>query len=539
MTLPLAWQWQRASAMEDQLARNTKDTAALKARLGLSDARNGSPLGRGSRGAGAVSGSLRGTSGSASDWELALKTSDPLQRSQRLATLMASLTAESAPQVAELFKRLRQENNGSQYEVEHRHFLRAWGRLDGRAALANCFGADGKPSSSSESMAALAGWAQSSPESARAWLEQTEAGDVRTDLAFGLIDGWSLTDFDAASAFASSQPRSTMRDQFRSLFIQRALAAGGVPEAQRWFTDIPADEHNVLYKERAFDELISAMMQRDPAGAAEWITRMGRQKFMNGNGIPEVAAGLAASSPGEALRWLESLGMGEGTAINKTSQGYARVLDAWSQKDPAAAGSWLEEHAGHPAYDGMAASLAGRVAATDGPAGLDWAATIQDPDQRASARDNAARAILRSQGESGKSLLASSGFSANEISKLDNQSYQILTSLSALDGESSAQLMLEQASSEYRLRQARLQELDAIVTKTSLLSVQTEEAARNAALQDRLKADLTLAGSVDTGGLQSSAGNSQLVLPSVSASNPLFRQAHPNGTTANCADCHK
>ncbi|HEX2747095.1 MAG TPA: sigma-70 family RNA polymerase sigma factor, partial [Verrucomicrobiales bacterium] len=220
MAVPLAWQWQRAAAMEDQLARNTKDTAALKARLGLADARNSGPLARGSRGANGAADSLSGTSaGSATDWELALKAPDPLQRSQRFAALMASLTAEPAPQVAELFKRLRQENHGSQYEVEHRHFLRAWGRLDGKAAVTNCFGTDGKQNATGETLAALAGWAQSSPDSARAWLAQADEGEVRTNLTFGLIDGWSLTDFHAASAFASSQPRSAGRAEFRSLFI--------------------------------------------------------------------------------------------------------------------------------------------------------------------------------------------------------------------------------------------------------------------------------------------------------------------------------
>jgi hypothetical protein len=199
-----------------------------------------------------------------------------------------------------------------------------------------------------------------------------------------------------------------------------------VPEAQRWFTEIPADEHNGLYKERAFDELVGAMMDpggpmMDPAGVSEWITRMGQQKFMNGDSIPKVATRLASSSPGEALRWLESLDMGGGAPAGKTSQGYARVLDAWSRTDPAAAGSWLREHTSHPAYDGMAASLARQVAVTDGRAGLEWAGSIQDPDQRASARTDAARAILRSQGEAGKELLASSGFSAAEITQAGSQ----------------------------------------------------------------------------------------------------------------------
>jgi RNA polymerase sigma-70 factor (ECF subfamily) len=335
MAVPLAWQWQRASGMEEQLATTQKNAVAIRGQLSLLKDQRTAPPGRGIRAVSGTAGDLSGTAaGSAAEWESALKNPDPLLRSQRLAGLMASLTAESAPQVAELFKKLRSEKSGGQYEMEHRHFLRAWGRLDGEAALANCRNGDGKVNSTGETLAALAGWAQASPDKARAWLDAQEPGEVQTNLALGLIDGWSLADFDAASAFATSLPRSTVRDQFRELLLQRALASGGVPEAQRWFTGIPGDEHNTLYKQRAFDELIGAMMQRDPAGAAEWITRMGRQNFMSGNGIPELASRLASSSPGEALRWLEALGMGEGEAAEKTTQGFASVLSAWSQIPP-------------------------------------------------------------------------------------------------------------------------------------------------------------------------------------------------------------
>lgn len=230
MALPLVWQWQRASGMEDKLAAAARESRSLKAANAMM--RDPDVL-RAARSSPALPGAITGNAtGSVADWESALKHADPLQRMTRLASLMATLTPGNAPEVSKLFKRLRGESGGKLlYETEHRNFMRAWGRLDGQAALASMSSEKGEPNDSSESLAALAGWAQSDPDAARLWLESLPPGDVPTALALGLIDGWALQDFDTAAAYATGLPRSTARDQFRALLLQRALAAGGAPEA--------------------------------------------------------------------------------------------------------------------------------------------------------------------------------------------------------------------------------------------------------------------------------------------------------------------
>jgi len=535
MAVPLVWQWQRTSNMEDELATTQKNSAVIKGQLGLLKDQRTAPPGRAGRAVSGAAGDLSGTTaGTAADWEAALKHPDPLVRSQRLAGLMASLSAESAPQVSDLFKKLRSEN--SQYEMEHRHFLRAWGRLNGEAALASCLGGDGKVNSTGETLAALAGWAQGSPDKARAWLDAQEPGEVQTNLALGLIDGWSLADFDAASAFAASLPRSQVRDQFRGLLLQRALASGGVPEAQRWFTGIPGDDHNTLYKQRAFDELLSAMMQRDPAGAAEWITRMGRQNFMSGKGVPELAGRLAASSPNEALRLLETLGMGEGEAAQNTSQGYASVIDTWSQKDPAAAGSWLQTHASHPAYDGMAAAHARQLAATDGTSALAWADSISDPANRSSAREEAARAMLRAQGDAAHSILASAGYSDEQISAFSKRSeMKLYTEALAL-----ADVRMTRVN-EYEMAYR-----DQLAVTYAIEARAQEAQARNAARIAEARLALEQTSSVVNDNWQGAGAagitfDNSATLNTLHAdiSDPAYSRAHPNGAAANCASCHK
>jgi len=533
MALPLVWQWRESISLEEKLAGSARSERSLKAANAM--LRGGSDP-RAVRKASLLPDNLSATvAGSAAEWEAALKNPDPLQRMTRLAALMSSLTKETAPQAAEVFKRLRGEAGGSQYESEHRHFLRAWGRLDGQAALAHSFGPEGKVNSTSESLAALAGWAQAAPVAARAWLESQEPGEVSTNLALGLIDGWALHDFDAAAAYAASLPRSTVRDQFRSLLLQRALDSGGTPGAQRWFASIPDDPHNQLYKQRAFDELIAAMMKRDPSGAAAWIAGMGRQQFMGGDALPEVAARLAASSPADALRWLEGLGQGEGEAAQKTHEAYSRVLDQWSQTDLNAAGTWLQSQSAHPAYSQMAGTHAQRLAATDTAGAFAWADSIPDDATRTAARESVARAALRARGSEAHAELAAAGFSGNEIASLQKNSHlafsyqgdRVLALNSLLAAESRTTLLAE--------RQAFY---DASLQAQTLAAAELKRAEdTQRAVVDFLAADISASAAEfqvdDTGRVTESP------LPGVTANDPGCSRAHPGGAPANCAQCHQ
>ena len=58
------------------------------------------------------------------------------------------------------------------------------------------------------------------------------------------------------------------------------------------------------------------------------------------------------------------------------------MLYDWAQRDPQAAGSWLQANASNPVYDRLAASYAGAVSSVDGAAAQEWAATIKDAQAR-------------------------------------------------------------------------------------------------------------------------------------------------------------
>lgn len=345
----------------------------------------------------------------AESWQRALFEPDPVLRAQRIAELLGSLTPELAPSVAETFEQARQ--SGIQFGEEYRLFLRAWGKLDGATAMEYAGQkADGK--NTPELLSTLAGWASASPQQARAWVEALAEGSAKEGLIYGLLDGWSMSDFASAATYAESRPRSEARDEFRKLLLQRALATGGTVAAQQWVQRIPNDEHNQLYKQRAFDEVIQTMLYRDPSAAAHWIAQNAGQAFLGGSAVVDTVAKLAQSAPMEALNWMQNL---PGISDTQREKGAVAAMNRWAEKDPQAAGNWLVQNQEHPAYDRMAGQYAQAIAEEHPQAAREWAQSMADENARMRAELENARAYLRKYGEAGKQSLLAAGYRQGTI----------------------------------------------------------------------------------------------------------------------------
>lgn len=346
----------------------------------------------------------------ARQWELALFEQDPVQRSLKLSSLLKDLTAENAPAVADAFQRAGQ--TGMRFSDEQRLFLRAWGALDGRAAITHAGGPSGDIKGSSEVLSALAGWSSKDPHGARQWVDALEEGRDKEKIVFGLIDGWAMVDFHGASAYAETRPRSTSRDQFRKMLLNRALMAGGVPAAQQWFYGIRDDEQNQLYKSRAFDEVIQSMLYRDPSSAARWISQLQGRPYLDGSAIGKTAAKMAESAPKETLDWLLSL---NGMTDKQAKSGFSVAVDQWARTDARGAGNWLGQNRNHPQYDAMADRYARQIAGENPDVALKWAQTIADDKQRGSTEMQVARGLMKEQGEGAAATLAAAGFTDDRI----------------------------------------------------------------------------------------------------------------------------
>ncbi|MEW6303478.1 MAG: sigma-70 family RNA polymerase sigma factor [Verrucomicrobiota bacterium] len=441
--IPLAMQWNENADLRREVAQLKQQLAdALKSRAparptptaAVARPRSTARSEMAAPAATAASPSPEAKYVSALNWRQALFEQDPVRRAQAIAQLLAELTAATAPEAAQAFADARA--NGSTFGEEYRLFLRAWGKLDGAAAVAHLTSSGGKLTNSAEMLAALAGWASANPHNAKAWIETLPEDAPREDLIYGLLDGWSMVDFRGASAYAESRPRSAARDGFRELLLQRSLAAGGIAGAQDWFARIPDDEHNSLYKQRAFGEVIKAMLYRDPSAAAQWIAQLGGHPCVTGDAVKLAAAKLAESSPSQAMHWLQSL---SSLGPDQLTAGLTKVVDAWSRQDPHAAGTWLNQNRQHPAYDTLAARFARSLAAENPMSALAWAASINDDKAR---RDNElaiARDYLKRGGDAAMAQLQAAGWSPESIEAARKQSTSVRYALET------GQVLAEQA----------------------------------------------------------------------------------------------
>ena len=268
-----------------------------------------------------------------------------------------------------------------EFDQEMRLFMRAWGGIDGEAAIAEALrerhGDQAEQTKLAQSV--LGGWATSNPTAARAWIDAQERGGRTEQLALGLIDGWSVNDFAAAAAYAETRPRSRQRDRFIELLLRRATHSGGVPAAQAWFASIADDEHNQTYKRRAFNGVVQAMLYRDPAEAASWIAANAKEKFVSGAAVRLAADTLALKSPRSAMDWVDSL---DGLDDEARRQGVDLVFERWALNDLDGAGKWLGENQGRPEYDVLAAKYAGRIRGDDPEAAKLWVDSISDESMR-------------------------------------------------------------------------------------------------------------------------------------------------------------
>jgi RNA polymerase sigma factor (sigma-70 family) len=419
--VPISILWMENNRLKDRIA-------ALSGTVGI-DAAPATPASAGApharifaRAGSAAASNPTAGAGSAGDpceymnsWRSALTDADPVRRAQRIAALLRDLTKDNAFTVAEVFRSLRAQ--GRPFDSEYHLFSRSWGALDGPAAVKSAEDLAHQNVRDAGVLAAVAGWASVDPSAARDWIEKLGDDPGREDAITGLIDGWSMTDFASAAAYAESRPRSTARDAFRQLLLERSLDAGGLPAAQDWFNGIPNDEHNALYKQRAFDEVVQAMLYRDPSAAAQWIASQSSASYAAGSALVQTAAKLAESAPAEALQWVASLKDAPAAAANPA---YGAAMAAWAGTDPAAAGAWLAQNPGNPAYDTMAAQYAQSIAKSSPDSAVAWAGSLQDPALREQATIQVASAVVGQLGDQADSTLRSAGLTDSQIAQARN-----------------------------------------------------------------------------------------------------------------------
>ena len=346
----------------------------------------------------------------AAEWRKALANVDPLQRSLSIGKLLAGLTPENALEIADVFATAHK--TGARYTSEHMMFIRAWGAIDGSAALQHAVDTNGKTDGSPIVLAAMAGWASANPLAARDWAEALPDGQDKEDILFGVLDGWATLDLEAASRYIESRPRTQARNRTRQLLLERALMTGGIPGARDWFGKIDGEGQNKMYKQLAFDELATRMLDHDPQATALWIKEQDGDKHLAGRAIRSTARKLATGNPEDALQFVGSL---ENMKAGQVTGSFSDIINEWAQADPGAAGGWLNEHPDHPRHDVMVNRYITTISDIEPETALQWAGTIEEENRRRNSQMVAAAGLLAIEGDGAIPKLLEAGLTKSMI----------------------------------------------------------------------------------------------------------------------------
>ncbi|MGC6427232.1 MAG: hypothetical protein ACON5H_09595 [Akkermansiaceae bacterium] len=322
---------------------------------------------------------------------------EPNQVMRRLAfaKLLASVTAENAPQIREQLKEL---GAGGQ---ELRDFNYAWGALAGRDAF-NIAAQGNKRDLES----LISGWAAVDPDGAIAMLDQLPddlLGEKRR-LESGLVAGLADRNQDEAADFVQSLADTGNENARRhmSTVVGEVLRSEGHEQASIWverLTDGPL-------KGVAMDRIAGRYVRDNPEAASRWIAQFASEEYA-AEAVREVGKEWAEKNPIAAVTWLDQLPEGKGQR-----DGLNSAFGDWEDSDPAAAGKYLNSMTDSPKRDSAISGFAIGLAYQEPATAVAWANEISDSGLRNSALIQTGQTYFQRDPEGAKAWLAASGLPA-------------------------------------------------------------------------------------------------------------------------------
>jgi len=342
------------------------------------------------------------------------------------AELILSMDASSAGRIFEELKSRRTQGSDEQMGL----FLRAWGQLDGTAAMQAVDEFEGDPRrQAGAGIAAISGWASKDPEGAKAYLDTVDSEIARGVLTQGIVSGMASTDPDGATDYvleldqlqrervAGADTREERRewlDRGRAYAFDRQLDTIataqinlGMSNATAWAENLPEG----TIKASAFDRVADRFASEDPTAAAEWVRSHADQDYAE-RAVREVAEELGRENPEAAVRWVTDLPeSNQSRAINQS-------MERWTREDPVAAGNFLQDMAPSRSRDAAVKSYANELDGSDPQMAAEWAGSIADDQMRSETLNGVARSWIRRDPEGARAWLPASGLSSEQQERI-------------------------------------------------------------------------------------------------------------------------
>jgi len=319
--------------------------------------------------------------------EAIVRGENPLERNRALLAFLDQLGPGDFEAAVAHFRSLgiTDSRNG-----EYSLLLTAWAQADPLSALTY---ARENTNGGFAQDTILTSWASTDPEAAIRWAQANHEGDDPNPYLPGIIRGLAGTDPARATELLASMPRSEERGKSLDFILPHLLEQGS-DATRAWIATLTDDALKNGAMERVADKLAAT----DPAGTASWLlanpgqaadrrlddvygvwANKDQQAALSSfsalpagdarsNALRGVISSVATESPKAAISLMNrypndvndrvvqsvvwhSFGSDPATAATQIArigddqqreQMYRRTLDAWFDRDPASAQSWIQ-----------------------------------------------------------------------------------------------------------------------------------------------------------------------------------------------------
>ncbi len=253
--------------------------------------------------------------------------------------------------------------------------LGQWAETDGKAALAYADEklGSGSPFDMGVRGSILASWARRDPDGVWKWF-QTERKDDGNDRTKGMLVSMVFAGMAANDLDTALQRIATLDDTTRGMAMSGIANSANSETARKRLLDraqtLTPEQRNQIRQ-----GVVSQWAMSDSDAAIQWIHSLpaDEQKPVRDSAANMVLMMQPAKGADLLL---------EGAEEKDKPRLYDRVVGQWAWQDSKAAGEWLSKQPQGPELDDARRTYAMAVSQKDPSAAMDWAKSVQNPEQR-------------------------------------------------------------------------------------------------------------------------------------------------------------
>lgn len=296
--------------------------------------------------------------------------------------------------------------------------LSRWAEEDPKAALeyAEKLVSGGGPIEAQALMGVVSTWAKHEPDAAWNWyLKRRNSGEA--PLGGNGFDASLIAIFGATAAndLDSALAKVSLLDDDNS----RNMALMGIA-----FTAMDGEKRmEILERSKSIDpetgqslreNVLSQWAQTEPDAVMDWLRSQSAEE--RAALTDRSAYALIGNNPEKAAAFLM-----EDATDDNLARRYSAIVGGWANRDPIAAGEWLNRQPKSPAQDQARMNFANQVVRMDPEAAMEWAKSITTEGTRQNSIRNVYQQWHRRDADAANAALGNSGLPAGKIDEIRKQ----------------------------------------------------------------------------------------------------------------------